>query len=172
MTGPSTFYRLVAALGMSILTLSSGPRSHGRIHWCGSKGRDHPAHFFTCWGRIFLHRKVKSLCPCIDYRGHVMVSLNIGHYPQTNGQTERLNNLEKVLRCMTPQNPNAWIKIIMWEEHAHNNLPRACTGMSPFQCVFGCQPQLFSALDKEVSVPSVTAMVFHCHCGPVPDKCC
>ncbi len=50
----------------------------------------------------------------------------------------------------------------MWVEYAHNTLPCVLTGMSPFQCVFGYQPPLFPALEKEVSVPSAVAMTRCC----------
>lgn len=51
----------------------------------------------------------------------------------------------------------------MWVEYAHNTLPSTSVSMSPFQCVFGYQPPLFPALEREVSVPSALALVRRCH---------
>lgn len=91
------------------------------------------------------------------------VSLTSGYHPQTNGQSERLNqDLETGLRCLASQNPASWSRYVLWVEYAHNTLPSASTGMSPFQCVFGYQPPLFPALEKEVNVPSAMAMIRRC----------
>lgn len=35
--------------------------------------------------------------------------------------------------------------------------------LSPFQCVFGYQPLMFSTLEKEVGVPSAMALAHRCH---------
>ncbi len=91
------------------------------------------------------------------------MSLLSGYHPETNGQTERLNQeLETGLRCLTSQNPAAWSKMLVWVEYAHNTLPSASTGLTPFQCVFGYQPPLFPELEAEVSVPSAITLVRQC----------
>lgn len=91
------------------------------------------------------------------------VSLSSGHHPQSNGQTERLNQeLETSLRCLAPHNPSSWSKQLTWVEYAHNSLPCSSSGLSPFQCTYGYQPPLFPALEKEVNVPSAQALVRRC----------
>jgi len=53
------------------------------------------------------------------------VSLSSGYHPQSNGQTQRLNQeLETCLRCLVSQNPASWSRRLMWVEFAHNSLPR------------------------------------------------
>ena len=47
-------------------------------------------------------------------------------------------------------------------EYAHNTLISSATGLSPFQCAYGFQPPLFSALEKEVTCPSVQAFIRRC----------
>ena len=90
-------------------------------------------------------------------------SLSSGYHPQSNGQSERLNQeLECGLRCLASQNPKLWSTQLVWIEYAHNTLPCTSTGLSPFQCVYGYQPPLFAALDKEVAVPSALALVRRC----------
>lgn len=92
------------------------------------------------------------------------VSLSSGYHPQSNGQTERLNQeLETCLRCLVSQNQATWSDHLTWVEYAHNTLPSAATGLSPFQCANGYQPPLFPANEKEVTVPSAHAMVRRCH---------
>ena len=86
-----------------------------------------------------------------------------GFHPQTNGQTERANqDLERVLRCLSSQNPTSWCRHLAWAEYAHNSLPVAATGLSPFQCSLGYQPPLFSSQESEASVPSVQAFIRRC----------
>lgn len=91
------------------------------------------------------------------------VSLSSGFHPQSNGQTERMNQeMETALRCITSQNPSSWSKQLLWVEYAHNTLPSSATGLSPFQCSRGYQPPLFPEQEQEASVPSVQAFVQRC----------
>ena len=63
----------------------------------------------------------------------VTVCLTSGYHPQTNGQTERVNQeLEKYLRSYCSSNPTTWACHLMWAEIAHNQLVSSSTGMSPF----------------------------------------
>ena len=90
-------------------------------------------------------------------------SLSSGFHPQTNGQTERMNQeLETALRCMASQNPSSWSSQLLWVEYAHNSLICSATGLSPFQCAYGYQPPLFPTQEKEVSCPSVQAFIRRC----------
>lgn len=91
------------------------------------------------------------------------VSLTSGYHPESNGQTERLNQeLETCLRCLISQNPSTWSKHLIWVEYAHNSLPTAATGLTPFQGAYGYQPPLFPDTEKEVVVPSAHALVRRC----------
>lgn len=92
------------------------------------------------------------------------VGLSLGYHPESNGQTKSLNQeLDTGLRCLVLENPSLWSRLLMWVEYARNSLPRSSTGMSPFQCVFGNQPPLFPAVEREVSVPSPHGLV-HQNC--------
>ncbi|KAI3375053.1 hypothetical protein L3Q82_021575, partial [Scortum barcoo] len=87
------------------------------------------------------------------------VSLSSGYHPESNGQTERLNQeLETCLRCLVAQNQTTWSDHLTWMEYAHNSLPTAATGLSPFQVIHGYQLPLFPANEEEVTVPSAHAL--------------
>jgi len=107
-------------------------------------------------GPQFVSRFWTAFCSLIG----AQVNLSSGYHPQSNGQTERLNQeLETGLRVLAAQSPKSWSKQLMWIEYAHNSLPCVSTGFSPFQCVYGYQPPLFPDLERDVRVPSALAMV-------------
>lgn len=89
------------------------------------------------------------------------VSLSSGYHPESNGQAERENL--STLRYMVSTNQTTWVAQLPCVEYAHNTLPTTATGISPFQHVYGFQPQLFPSLEKEISVPSVQAHIRRCH---------
>ncbi|KAI3352638.1 hypothetical protein L3Q82_019228, partial [Scortum barcoo] len=91
------------------------------------------------------------------------VSLSSGYHPESNGQTEWLNQeLETCLRCLVAQNQTSWTDHLTWIEYAHNSLPTATTGLSPFQVTHDDQPPLFPVNKEEVTVPSAHAMAKRC----------
>uniref|UniRef100_A0A673AT68 Gypsy retrotransposon integrase-like protein 1 n=1 Tax=Sphaeramia orbicularis TaxID=375764 RepID=A0A673AT68_9TELE len=110
-------------------------------------------------GPQFVARFWRAFCSLIG----VSVSLSSGYHPQSNGQTEQLNQvLEAGLRVLASQNPASWSRQLIWVEYAHNSLPCASSGLSPFHVVCGYQPPLFPALEKDVSVPSALALIRRC----------
>lgn len=57
-------------------------------------------------------------------------NLSSGYHPQTNGQSERLNQeLKKGLRYFVSQTPSLWSKQCL--AFAHNSLRRSISGLSP-----------------------------------------
>ncbi|KAK2905603.1 hypothetical protein Q8A73_009546 [Channa argus] len=93
----------------------------------------------------------------------VTVSLSSGFHPQSNGQTERPNqDLETGLRVLCSREPSSWSRNLTWVEYAHNTLPSASTGLTPFQVVFGYLPPLFEVHELTSSVPSAQASVRRC----------
>ena len=90
-------------------------------------------------------------------------SLSSGFHPQSNGQTERMNQeMESSLRCLVANNPSTWSRNLLWVEYAHNTLICSATGLSPFQCAYGYQPPFFPAQELEASSPSVQAFIRRC----------
>ena len=110
-------------------------------------------------GPQFSSRVWRAFCKLIG----ATASLTSGFHPQSNGQTERVNQeLEASLRSLVADNPSSWSSRLPWAEYAHNTLQYTSTGMSPFQCQFGFQPPLFPEKERDVSVPSALQFVRRC----------
>ncbi len=110
-------------------------------------------------GPQFTSQVWKAFCTALG----ATVSLSSGYHPQTNGQAEWANQeLETALRCLSSANPSSWSSQLPLVEYAHNSLPSASSGMSPFLCSLGYQPPLFPAQEDEISVLSVQAHIRRC----------
>ena len=97
------------------------------------------------------------------------VSLLSGFHPESNDQTERLNqDLEATLRCLVSANPSSCSSQLPWAEFANsqgiegnfNTLKSAAIGMSPFECQFGYP--LFPEQEDDAGVPSAGRFVRRC----------
>ncbi len=110
-------------------------------------------------GPQFASRFWKEFCRQIG----ASASLSSGFHPQTNGQCERANqDLERMLRCLTSNNPSSWCQQLSWIEYARNSLPVAASGMSPFECSVGYKPPLFPSQEPDAAVPAALAFVQRC----------
>ncbi len=86
----------------------------------------------------------------------VNISLTSGYHPQSNGQAERLNQeLVRFLRSYCSTNQLDWSRYLLWAEYAQNSLRKPATGITPFQCVLGYQPPLFTWSGEPSNVPAV-----------------
>ncbi len=107
----------------------------------------------------FSSRFYRAFCQSLGTK----VSLSSGFHPESNGQTERINqDLKSSLRCMIGSNPSSWSSYLIWAEYAHNTLRSSSTGCSPFECQFGYTSTLFPEQETEVVVPSVQTHIMHC----------
>lgn len=119
-----------------------------------------PSDVFSERGPQFTARLCCEFCCLLG----ISVSLSSGFHPQTNGQTERINQqLENALCPLWGWEPSSWTKNVAWVEYAHNSLPSSATGMTPFQVVLGYQSPLFPSQESEITVPSAAALVRRCH---------
>ncbi|WVZ97506.1 hypothetical protein U9M48_043033 [Paspalum notatum var. saurae] len=87
-------------------------------------------------GPQFTARFWKSLQRALDTK----LDYSTAYHPQTDGQTERVNQLlEDLLRaCVLTYGPN-WEDSLPFAEFSYNNSYQASIGMSPFQALYGRQ---------------------------------
>jgi hypothetical protein len=70
------------------------------------------------------------------------ISLSSAFHPQTDGQSERVNQvLEQYLRCTTNYLQNDWVKLLPLAEFSYNNSVHASTQKTPFFVNYGFHPK-------------------------------
>ncbi|KAL8102890.1 hypothetical protein AgCh_027424 [Apium graveolens] len=69
------------------------------------------------------------------------IKLSTSYHPQTDGQTERVNQcIEMYLRCTTRQKPKQWSKCLSMAEWWYNTSHHSAIGMSPYKALYNQQP--------------------------------
>jgi transposase InsO family protein len=74
------------------------------------------------------------------------LNFSIAYHPQTNGQTERTNQvLEDMLRACALQHGGSWDRSLPYAEFSYNNSYQASLKMSPFEALYGrkCMTPLY-----------------------------
>ena len=67
-----------------------------------------------------------------------MLNLSISFHPQTDGQTERVNQvLEDLVRMYVKDQPGKWEDYLHLVEFAYNNNYQALARFSPFEILYG-----------------------------------
>ena len=70
-----------------------------------------------------------------------MLNLSTADHPQTDGQTERVNQvLEDMLRAYVSKKQSNWESYFPIIEFAYNSAKHVSTGFSPFMLMYGFQP--------------------------------
>ncbi|WVZ89845.1 hypothetical protein U9M48_036199 [Paspalum notatum var. saurae] len=71
-----------------------------------------------------------------------VLMMSSSYHPQTDGQTERLNQcLEGFLRCTMHSCPRKWNKWLPVAEHWYNTTIHSSLGRSPFEVLYGYTPR-------------------------------
>ena len=89
--------------------------------------------------KLFTSKFWKSLMQQLG----VKQSLSTAFHPQTDGQTERLNQtLEQYLRCYVNYKQDNWVELLPTAQWAYNSSDNEAIGMSPFKANYGYEPEL------------------------------
>src|ERR1700722_1443007 len=103
-------------------------------------------------GAVFASRFLKELY----HRLQIKPRLSTAYHPQTDGQTERVNQvLENFLRTYTSHRQDNWAELLPFAEFAYNNVPHSATGFSPFFANTGRHPHITTTDWVEKDVPAV-----------------
>lgn len=87
--------------------------------------------------KFFTSRFWKSL---VDQLG-IHHKLSTSYHPQTDGQTERLNQtMEQYLRCYVNYQQTNWVELLPIAPLAYNTAATETTGVSPFYANYGFNP--------------------------------
>ena len=112
-------------------------------------------------GPQFASKFTKELSHILQYD----LSLSTAYHPQTDGETERVNQeIETYLWIFCGNQPSTWTDSVTHAEFAHNHQPYSVTRKSPFFLMMGYEPialptilPSFSALAVELCLKELTA---------------
>lgn len=91
--------------------------------------------------RIFTSDMWKQIFSALQ----VKLRYNSAHHPQTDGQTERVNQcLETYLRCMTFSEPKKWMNWLSMAEFWYNTTFHTALNITPFHALYGFPPPIIS----------------------------
>ena len=86
----------------------------------------------------------------------IETALSTAHHPETDGQTERLNQtVETYLRMFSSYHQNDWSEHLPMAEFAYNNQKHSSTNWSPFMIMYGYDPTFEINVNPTIKVPAV-----------------
>lgn len=103
--------------------------------------------------RIFTSALWQELFKLAD----VKLNMSSSYHPQTDGQTERLNQcVETYLRCAVHACPTKWSQWLPQAQHWYNTAFHTSLGKSPYEVLFARKPTHFGEVDLgQSTVPDV-----------------
>jgi transposase InsO family protein len=109
-------------------------------------------------GAVFTSKFMRRLCQLLC----ITPSTTTAFHPQSNGQTERVNQiLEQYLRMFTTRRQDDWAELLPLAEFAYNNSTHSTTGYSPFYATYGYHPTLSFATPTSSIVPAAEERIKH-----------
>lgn len=89
-------------------------------------------------------------------RAGTKLHLSSAYHPQTDGQTERVNQcLEIFLRCFVHASPSKWVDWIHLAEFWYNSSYHSSLGKTPFEVLYGYPPSHFGIREEACSIPNL-----------------
>lgn len=90
-------------------------------------------------GSVFTSRVWELMCE----RLKIERKLSTAFHPQTDGQTERINQImEQYLRAFCGYEQDDWVTLLPFAEFSYNNAESASTKVSPFLANYGFNPSM------------------------------
>jgi RNase H-like domain found in reverse transcriptase/Reverse transcriptase (RNA-dependent DNA polymerase)/Integrase zinc binding domain/Chromo (CHRromatin Organisation MOdifier) domain len=100
-------------------------------------------------GSIFTSKYWSTFC----YYWRVKRNLSTAFHPQTDGQTERMNqNLECYLRCYVNYQQDNWAELLPSAEFAYNQSVHSATGQTPFSMALKFTPEFRTQIAAKRSI--------------------
>jgi hypothetical protein len=95
----------------------------------------------------------------LNYYSKVKLRYSTAFHPQTDGQTERMNQIiECYLRCYTGNNEVIWPKLLPQAFYAMNSAVNSTTGFSPFETLYGFKPEFRLFVEDHLTLKGVPAI--------------
>ena len=86
--------------------------------------------------------------------------LSTAYHPQTDGQTERLNQtMEQYLRSYISYQQDDWVELLPLAQFAYNSSKSEATGLSPFFANYGYEPEAYHPPRDHDTMPRATIHV-------------
>lgn len=105
-----------------------------------------PEGIITDRGPVFTSQFWADLC----YISKIKRRLSTAFHPQTDGQTERINQIiEHYLRCYIGENQAIWPQLLPQAQYACNNATSSTTGYTPHYALMGYTPEFRLTLEAE-----------------------
>jgi len=88
------------------------------------------------------------------------LALSTTYHPQTDGETERVNQeLEVYLRIFCQNDPFSWADHLPTAEFAHNHRPHSVTNQLPFYLMYGYEPRPLPSVISETHIPAAESRI-------------
>ncbi|SNX87466.1 related to Gag-pol polyprotein [Melanopsichium pennsylvanicum] len=108
-----------------------------------------PEHIVSDRGRQFVSAAWKEFTDKLV----IHHSLSTAYHPQTDGQTERVNQVvEQYLRMYCNYEQDNWVTWLPMAEFVYNNTVHSSIGVSPFFACYGWNPKSHPNLPEQVGV--------------------
>ena len=108
-------------------------------------------------GSVFISNFIQTLYKLLDTKQ----KLSTAYHPQTDGQTERLNQtLEQYLRCYCNYMQNNWYELLHTAQFAYNNSIQSTIKVTPLFANFGRHPRMHITNSDSIQSASESAEIF------------
>jgi hypothetical protein len=126
-----------------------------------------PADIITDRDSRFTSQFGKSLIPTLGIR----LRMSTVFHPQTDGQTERLNQtIETLLRSFINLQSTDWVELLPLAEFAYNNSSTSAHGMTPIYAIYGYHPSSGTTL-TETNILSASSVAYGHWMKAVVENC-